>query len=84
MITAQLIQRINILAKKKKDSGLSPEETSEQAQLRRIYLDTIHGRLKQSLEQIEIVDDPKHAVTIIREKEVSPTLVDDAKINYKH
>ena len=84
MITAQLIQRINILAKKKKDSGLSPEETTEQSQLRRIYLDTIRGRLKQSLEQIEIVDDPKHAVTIIRDKEVSPTLLDDTKINYKH
>ena len=84
MITAQLIQRINLLAKKKKDRGLSPEETSEQAQLRRIYLDTIHGRLKQSLEQIEIVDDPKHAVTIIRDKEVSPPLLDDTKINYKH
>lgn len=84
MITAQLIQRINILAKKKKDSGLSPEETSEQAQLRRIYLDTIHGRLKQSLEQIEIVDDPKHAVTIIREKDVSPIPVDGINTKYKH
>lgn len=84
MITAQLIQRINILAKKKKDSGLSPEETSEQAQLRRIYLDTIHGRLKQSLEQIEIVDDPKHAVTIIREKDVSPIPFDGTNTKYKH
>ena len=62
MITAQLIQRINILAKKKKGSGLNPEETAEQAKLRRIYLDTIRGRLQQSLEQIEFVDDPKPLV----------------------
>lgn len=84
MITAQLIQRINILAKKKKDSGLSPEETMEQTQLRRIYLDTIRGRLKQSLEQIEIVDDPKHAFTIIKEKDDPKILINDTKTKYKH
>lgn len=84
MITAQLIQRINILAKKKKGSGLTPEETSEQSKLRRIYLDTIRGRLTQSLEQIEIVDDPKHAVTIIREKEDHKPLIDGTKTKCKH
>jgi len=83
LITAQLIQRINILAKKKKDSGLSPEETTEQSQLRRIYLDTIRGRLKQSLEQIEIVDDPKHAFTIITENEDPKILDNDTKTKYQ-
>lgn len=68
MITPQMIQRINALAKKKKELGLTEIELAEQAKLRRLYLDTIRNRLKQSLENIEIVDDPNQAVTIIREE----------------
>lgn len=57
MITNEIIQRINELAKKKKKSGLTPEELTEQAKLRRIYLDNIKTQLKSTLEQIEFVDE---------------------------
>lgn len=69
MITKEMIERINALAKKKKEQGLTEIETTEQNKLRRAYLDTIRGRLKNTLENIEIVDDPKRAVTIIGEKD---------------
>lgn len=69
MITKEMIERINALAKKKKSQGLTELETAEQNKLRRAYLDTIRGRLKNTLENIEIVDDPKRAVTIIGEKD---------------
>lgn len=67
MITPELIQCINALAKKKRTIGLTPEELTEQAKLRQIYLETIHTRLEHSLKNIEIVDNAKQAVTIIRE-----------------
>lgn len=61
MITPELIQRINALAKKKKNSGLSHEELAEQAKLRRTYLDGIRAQLKDTLERIEIVDDAEES-----------------------
>lgn len=57
MITREMIDRINALAKKKKTEGLTPEELAEQTHLRRMYLDTIRGRLKSTLDQIEFVED---------------------------
>lgn len=57
MITPEIIQRINELAKKKKTFGLTPDELNEQVKLRRIYLDNIKTQLKATLEQIEIVDE---------------------------
>ena len=77
MITPEMIQRINALAKKKKEQGLTEVELAEQATLRRLYLDTIRGRLKSTLENIEIVDDPKQAVTIIGENDDLKALVNE-------
>ncbi|MFA6849598.1 MAG: DUF896 domain-containing protein [Selenomonadaceae bacterium] len=68
MITTELIQSINALAKKKRTVGLTPDELTEQTKLRQIYLETIHNRLEHSLKNIEIVDNAKQAVTIIREE----------------
>lgn len=41
MISMEKIARINELARKKKAEGLSPEETREQAALRREYIDAV-------------------------------------------
>lgn len=57
MITKELIDRINYLAKKKKEIGLTPEEQKEQDQVRRQYIDGIKGQLRPMLENIEIVDE---------------------------
>lgn len=52
----ETINRINILAKKKRQEGLTEEETEEQKKLYRIYLDAIKGNLKNQLDNIEVVD----------------------------
>lgn len=53
---AKKIERINELAKKKKESGLTPEEIQEQAALREEYLKSIRENFRQTLESIEYKD----------------------------
>ena len=51
------IDRINELAKKARSSdGLTPEEMTERAKLREEYLNAIRQNLKQTLDNIEIID----------------------------
>lgn len=50
------IQRINALAKKAKEEGLTPEETLERDALRKEYLAAIRKNFKQTLDSIEITD----------------------------
>lgn len=52
-----LVQRINELARKNKDSGLTEEEKLERAQLREVYLNNIRSNFRQQLESIEVVDE---------------------------
>lgn len=49
-----MINRINALAKKKKTSGLTPEELKE---LYKEYLSNIRSQLKAQLDNIEVVDE---------------------------
>lgn len=49
---AEKIARINELAKKAKESGLTPEEETERAALRKEYLDSVRANLKASLDSI--------------------------------
>ena len=57
MITKEMIDRINELAWKSKESGLTEEEKEEQYILRRAYIDAFKANLRAQLDQIEIVDD---------------------------
>ena len=59
MITKEMISRINELARKKRSAGLTAEETAEQKKLYAEYLKNIRGQMKQMLDSIEYVDDPK-------------------------
>ena len=52
-----MINRINALAKKKKTSGLTPEELAEQKELYKEYLSNIRSQLKAQLDNIEVVDE---------------------------
>lgn len=52
----KLIDRINVLAKKSKEEGLSEEEKSEQQKLRREYINIIKRNLKAELNNISIVE----------------------------
>ena len=59
MITKEMISRINELARKKRTSGLTAEETAEQKELYARYLGNIRGQMKNMLDSIEFVDPPK-------------------------
>ena len=61
----EVIARINALAKKNKEEGLTPEELTERDQLRRIYIDSVKGNLIAQLENTYIVspDGTKKKVT---------------------
>lgn len=51
----EVIARINVLAKKAKAEGLTPEELAERDQLRRIYIDSVKANLVGQLENTYIV-----------------------------
>ncbi|MCI6869386.1 MAG: DUF896 domain-containing protein [Selenomonadales bacterium] len=58
MITKELIERINQLARKQRSEGLTDEERAEQQKLRKSYLAGFRENMKNVLDQIEIVDVP--------------------------
>ena len=57
MITKEQIDRINALAKKNKEEGLTPEETAERDRLRKEYVASFRENLKSQLENIDFVDE---------------------------
>ena len=61
----KVIARINALAKKAKEEGLTQEELAERDKLRRIYIDSVKGNLIAQLENTYIVspDGTKKKVT---------------------
>ena len=61
----EVIARINALAKKAKEEGLTAEEIEERDRLRRIYIDSVKANLVGQLENTYIVspDGTKRKVT---------------------
>lgn len=61
----EVIARINALAKKAKEEGLTEEELTERDKLRRIYIDSVKANLVGQLENTYIVspDGTKRKVT---------------------
>ncbi len=51
------IERINYLAKKAREVGLTEEEKIEQQKLRREYIDSLVGNLRSSLNSTYVVDE---------------------------
>ena len=56
MITQEMLNRINELARKKRSVGLNAEEQAEQKQLYEEYLLNIRGQMVNLLDSIEFVD----------------------------
>ena len=52
----EVIARINALAKKAREEGLTDEELQERDKLRRIYIDSVKASLVGQLENTYIVD----------------------------
>lgn len=57
MVTQQQIDRINELARKSRETELSPEEKAEQAELRALYVASFRESLVGHLENTYIVDE---------------------------
>ncbi|REB09838.1 DUF896 domain-containing protein [Sporosarcina sp. BI001-red] len=63
MLEENKINRINELAKKAKTSGLSIEEAKEQSQLRSEYLKTFRSTMRDTIENVKVVDPDGNDVT---------------------
>ena len=69
----KLLKRINELAHKNKNEGLTEEETKERARLRKQYLKNFRAAMRSNIEMMRIYDD--------NGKEVTPEKVREAQRN---
>lgn len=63
MITDQKLKRINELAKKQREEGLTDKEKEEQQNLREEYLAGVRQSFKSQLSSVKIVDPKGDDVT---------------------
>lgn len=56
MVSEKDIERINFLARKSKNEGLTASEKEEQQKLRKAYVEAFKANLKSQLDNVEIVD----------------------------
>lgn len=60
VITTELVERINYLARKKRYEGLTDEEKDEQQKLRRLYLDGIRKQIVDAMDGAGYTRTKKH------------------------
>jgi len=58
------VDRINFLAKKQREEGLTEEEKAEQQKLRREYIDSVIGGLKAQLDNTYVLDENGNKVKV--------------------
>ncbi|MFD2305608.1 DUF896 family protein [Enterococcus termitis] len=63
MLSSEKMDRINSLAKKAKESGLSEQEKEEQKELRQEYLATFRSGMRHHIEGMKVVDPEGKDVT---------------------
>ncbi|MCA9767125.1 MAG: DUF896 family protein [Carnobacterium sp.] len=63
MLSKDQIARINELAKKAKNEGLSLSEQTEQKKLRESYLAAFRGGMRNHIEGLKVVDETGEDVT---------------------
>ncbi|RIO41238.1 DUF896 domain-containing protein [Staphylococcus nepalensis] len=64
------IKRINELAKKKKEEGLTESEAKEQSKLRKAYLDSFRDNFKKQIENTRVIDPEGNDVTPEKGKKI--------------
>ncbi|KRN88677.1 DUF896 domain-containing protein [Ligilactobacillus ceti] len=69
-IPQELIDRINELSKKKKESGLTAEETKEQEKLRKKYLKMFRENFRSQVEMLQVYDKDGNEVTPDKVKDI--------------
>jgi len=57
------IARINELSKKSKGQGLTEEEQVEQKKLRQDYIEAFRGSMKNTIENVKVIDPEGNDVT---------------------
>ena len=70
MLSPEKIERINELARKKKENGLSKAEEQEQINLRKEYLEAFRSGMRHHIEGMKIVDPEGNDVTPEKLKEI--------------
>ncbi|MCU9611963.1 DUF896 domain-containing protein [Caldibacillus lycopersici] len=70
MLSSEKLARINELAAKKKREGLTIEESKEQSKLRSEYLQAFRKTMKNTIENVTIVDPNGNDVTPDKLKQV--------------
>ena len=68
MMTSELIERINFLARKSREEGLSPEEKAEQQKLRQQYIAGFRQGMQNTLENVYIVDEDGNTRKVEKKK----------------
>ena len=68
-IDQKLIDRINVLAKKKKEGTIPPEELKEQDKLRKEYIKLFREGFKSQLKAIKVVDEKGNDITPLKLKQ---------------
>lgn len=63
MLTQKKMDRINALAKKAKEEGLTSDEQKEQAELRSEYIQSFRSSIRKTIENIRIYDAEGEDVT---------------------
>lgn len=63
MLSKDKIERINVLAKKAKEEGLSAAEKKEQEKLRQEYLQNVRSSFKNQFKSMTVVDPNGNDVT---------------------
>ncbi|AVQ99134.1 hypothetical protein OPHB3_1273 [Oceanobacillus picturae] len=63
MLSQDKIERINSLAKKAKDTGLTEKEKQEQKELREEYLNNVRSSFKNQFKSMTVVDPKGNDVT---------------------
>ena len=72
------IDRINFLAKKQREEGLTEEEKAEQAKLRGAYIDSVVGNLKSQLDNTYVVEgDEKKKLEKVKNRDGEPLAKSD-------
>lgn len=70
MLSPEKLERLNELARKKKEGTLTPEEQVEQQELREAYLANLRKGMRHHIEGMKIVDEEGNDVTPDKLKEI--------------
>ena len=70
MLTTEKMNRLNELAKKKKAGALTEEEVKEQQALREEYLTTFRESMKNTIENVRVIDPNGEDVTPEKLKQI--------------